>query len=43
MRAINSVDDLQIPWNKDGKNGEEDPNTSITLLIKWLTKQGSHE
>ena len=43
MSVINSVDDLQIPWNKDGKNGEDDPNNSMALLIKWLTKQGQYK
>ena len=43
MRAINSADELQIPWNKDRKNGEDDPNNSMALLIKLLTKQGNYE
>ena len=43
MRVINSADYLQIPWNKDGKNGEDDSNNSMALLIKWLTKQGNYE
>ena len=40
MRVNNSADDLQTPWNKHGKNGEDNPNNSMVLLIKWLTKQG---
>ena len=43
MRVINSADDLQIPWNTEGKNGEDNPNNSMALLIKWLTKQGNYE
>ena len=43
IRAINSVDDIQIPWSKDGKNGEDDPNNSMAKLIIWLTKQGNYK
>ena len=43
MRVINSADDLQIPWNKDGNDREDDPNNSMALLIKWITKQGNYE
>ena len=43
VRVINSADDLQLLWNNDGKNGEDNPNNSMALLIKWLTKQGNYE
>ena len=41
--AINSADDLQIPLNKDGKNGEDDPSNSMVLIIKWLTTQANYK
>ena len=30
-------DDWKNPWNQDGKDGDDDPNNSDNLLIKWLT------
>ena len=29
-------DDWKIMWNHDGKEGEDDPNNSDNLLIKWV-------
>ena len=43
MRVINSADDLQIPWNKDRMNGEDDPDNSMTLIIKWFTTQFNYK
>jgi hypothetical protein len=28
----------RVPWHNDGKNGEEDPNTSEKILIDWWTE-----
>ena len=28
-----------IPWNKDGKNGKDDPNHSESIVIEWLSNQ----
>jgi hypothetical protein len=30
-------------WLNDGKNGPEDPNDSISLLIAWITKQENYD
>ena len=24
-------------WDKDGKNGDNDSNTSMTILLNWMT------
>lgn len=32
----------RIPWNKDGKNGPDDPNNSENILIEWLTTEGNY-
>jgi hypothetical protein len=29
-------------WLRDGKNGPDDPNDSISLLIAWITKQENY-
>ena len=33
----------RIPWNKDGKNGPDDPIHSESILIEWLCKPGNYE
>ena len=32
---------VPISWGKDGKNGTDDPNNSMTLLIRWLVQPGN--
>ena len=33
---------LQIPWDKDGQQGPDDPNNSLQILLNWLLKEGNH-
>jgi hypothetical protein len=35
-------EDRNIPWNKDGRLGENDPNNSENILIAWLQKPGNY-
>ena len=32
----------KVPWNKDGKNGHEDPNHSEKIILDWLVKEGNY-
>ena len=34
-------DDQKITWNHDRKDGEDDPNISDNLLIKWVTTKAT--
>jgi hypothetical protein len=29
-------------WDSDGKNGPEDPNTSMKILLDWMTTEGNY-
>jgi hypothetical protein len=29
-------------WDSDGKNGPDDPNTSIRILLDWWTTEGNY-
>jgi hypothetical protein len=33
----------RLAWNKDGKNGPNDPNHSEFILLAWLTTHGNYE
>jgi hypothetical protein len=39
-RAINSANGLT--WDNDGFGGRDDPNTSIRILLDWLTHEGNY-
>jgi hypothetical protein len=30
-----------IPWDKEGKNGPDDPQNSMAILMEWLTTLGN--
>lgn len=32
----------RLLWTKDGKNGPDDPTTSMSILLKWLTTEGNY-
>ena len=32
----------RIPWEKDGRNGPTDPNTSLKILLDWLLVEGNY-
>lgn len=32
-----------IPWNKDGKNGKDDPNHSESIVVEWLSNQSNFQ
>ena len=36
------ADAQKIAWNWDGKEGDDDPNNSDNLQIKWLTSEGNY-
>jgi hypothetical protein len=35
-------EDRNIPWNRDGHGGEDDPNNSENILIGWLQHPGNY-
>jgi hypothetical protein len=35
-------EDRNIPWNRDGVEGREDPNNSKNILISWLQHPGNY-
>ena len=32
----------RIPWDKDGRQGPQDPNNSLRILLDWLLKEGNY-
>ncbi len=32
-----------IVWEKDGKEGPNDPNCSLNILLNWLTTEGNFD
>ena len=32
----------RVLWTRDGKNGPDDPTTSMSILIKWLTTETNY-
>jgi hypothetical protein len=40
----NKTDDanINIPWDKDGMNGPNDPHNSLAILLDWLTTHGNY-
>ena len=41
--AASVPDNSRIPWNRDGKNGPQDPNHSEAILIDWITTPGNYD
>jgi hypothetical protein len=35
-------EDRNIPWNRDGRHGKDDPNNSENILISWLRHPGNY-
>ena len=33
---------ITLPWDKDGKGGEDDPVTSMSILMDWWTTSGKY-
>jgi hypothetical protein len=42
IRALSGNDSSRGKWDKDGKNGVDDPHTSIHILLGWITTQGNY-
>ena len=36
------IQSRNVPWNKDGKQGPDDPNNSEAILYEWLTEPGNY-
>ena len=32
----------RLPWDKDGKHGPTDPNSSMAILLTWLYQEGNY-
>ena len=39
VRDVCAVKD--VPWDRDGRRGENDPNTSMAVLLDWWTSEGN--
>jgi hypothetical protein len=39
---ITADEHRNIPWNKDGKNGSDDPENSQNILLNWLRTPGNY-
>jgi hypothetical protein len=37
-----SSESNRVPWDKDGKKGQDDPHTSMKILIEWMTTEGNY-
>jgi hypothetical protein len=35
-------EDRNIPWNRDGREGDDDPNNSENIIIAWLKHPGNY-
>ena len=42
QRFFVDIQARNVSWNKDGKNGPNDPNNSEAILLKWLTEPGNY-
>ncbi|KAL7568693.1 hypothetical protein ACA910_021689 [Epithemia clementina (nom. ined.)] len=42
QKLVITGDDARIPWDKDGKDGENDPYSSSQILLDWLTTEGNY-
>lgn len=42
LTLTNCTQDRNMPWNKDGKNGLDDPNTSEPVILDWWTTSGNY-
>ena len=31
-----------MPWDRDGRLGESDPNTSMSILLEWWMIEGNY-
>ena len=41
-KVINMKDDWKIDRNHDGKEGDDNPNNSDSVPIKWVTTEGNY-
>jgi hypothetical protein len=42
QKASSGADSSRGKWTSDGKMGPEDPNTSMQILIDWMTTEGNY-
>ncbi len=42
MNVSADPEDRNIPWNRDGGEGDDDPNNSENILIAWLKHPGNY-
>ncbi len=42
MNVTADPEDRNIPWNRDGGEGDDDPNNSENILIAWLKHPGNY-
>ena len=45
QKAVNDANNTtpNIPWDRDGKNGPDDPCNSMSILLEWITKYGNYK
>jgi hypothetical protein len=42
VKAMSGAEPGRGKWNSDGKNGVDDPNTSMQILLDWMTTEGNY-
>ncbi|KAL7562789.1 hypothetical protein ACA910_020901 [Epithemia clementina (nom. ined.)] len=42
QKLVITGNDARIPWDKDGKDGENDPYNSSRILLDWITTEGNY-
>jgi hypothetical protein len=42
LAAMSQEKLVTLAWNRDGKNGIHDPNTSLKILLDWLLDDGNY-
>ena len=43
LNGIEGNEDGRNTWDVDGKNGKDDPHTSMKILLDWWTTQGNYD
>ena len=43
LRASKDNTNVNVTWNKDGKNGLDDLNTSESIILDWWTTLGNYD
>ena len=42
VKKVNGGDQVRVTWNNDGLKGEDDPHTSMSILLNWMLAEGNY-